>query len=210
MYDLENIFELKREKTLKKSNKKFNFENSVNLMTSKRAFNRRVANWSLEDGYTSGQNGREYPLRTFNVGEQSGLTLHLRSYDKDLQYVCDAKRLGYTVTLSTAGEAFKTQRQTFRVPLFEDAQITIKPRMFKTAKGLRSYSPNDRNCYFSTERRLYFFDKYTQSNCEAECLTNFTELVCGCVRFSMPSENDSFVCCFFFFAAFLVDSVNFA
>lgn len=44
------------------------------------------------------------------------------------------------------------------------------------------------NVFFSTERQLRFFRTYTQYNCEAECLANFTQIQCGCVKFSMPSR----------------------
>ena len=35
---------------------------------------------------------------------------------------------------------------------------------------------------------------YTQSNCELECITEYTEALCGCVKFSMPHTNDTKVC----------------
>lgn len=75
--------------------------------------------WSLENGYESKRKGTEYPLRTFDVGENSALSIRLQSYNKDLNYICDEWALGYTVTLNTPGEAFKTAKQSFRVPLFE-------------------------------------------------------------------------------------------
>ena len=35
---------------------------------------------------------------------------------------------------------------------------------------------------------------YTQSNCEIECITEYTKALCGCVKFSMPHTNDTKIC----------------
>lgn len=35
---------------------------------------------------------------------------------------------------------------------------------------------------------------YTQQNCYLECIANFTVEFCGCVKFSMPRDNDTPIC----------------
>lgn len=45
-----------------------------------------------------------------------------------------------------------------------------------------------RQCFFEKERILKFFNVYTQPNCELECLANYTVDLCGCAKFSMPSN----------------------
>jgi hypothetical protein len=45
-----------------------------------------------------------------------------------------------------------------------------------------------RKCFYQNENQLRFFKVYSQSNCEWECLTNFTMKACGCVMFYMPSD----------------------
>jgi hypothetical protein len=52
--------------------------------------------------------------------------------------------------------------------------VSVKPNMITTSDGLIGYAPNRRQCYFNDERQLKFFKVYTQSNCELECLANFT------------------------------------
>lgn len=74
------------------------------------------------------------------------------------------------------------------VPLLEEVLISVKPNMITTSENLRHYTPWDRQCYFSDERQLRFFKIYTQRNCELECLSNFTLSQCGCVKFSLPSN----------------------
>lgn len=55
-------------------------------------------------------------------------------------------------------------------------------------------SHSSRQCFFNDERYLRYFKVYTQQNCELECLANFTLATCGCVKFSMPRDNDTEIC----------------
>lgn len=48
--------------------------------------------------------------------------------------------------------------------------------------------PFRRQCYFNDERYLRYFRSYSQSNCQVECLTNYTINKCGCAKFWMPSR----------------------
>lgn len=147
-----------------------------------------ITYWSLEGGYKGSIHRKEYPFRVFNVGKRAGFLVYLQLSENDLEYQCSASGLGYTVILSAPGDAFKMLRQSFRVPLFEDSHLMIKPKLTKTSKGLQRYTPYQRKCFYSSERKLRFFKNYTQNNCETECLANFTNIECGCVKFSMPSK----------------------
>lgn len=155
-------------------------------MTTKNASN--LSFWGLESGYQGSPKRKEYPRRVFNVGKNAGLIVSLRLFKQDLEYLCAESGLGFTIILSAPGEAFNMLHQAFRVPLFEDTHISIKPRLMITSKGLREYSPKKRKCFFNSERKLHFFKNYTQSNCKTECLANFTKIECNCVKFSMPSK----------------------
>lgn len=68
------------------------------------------------------------------------------------------------------------------------AIILISPTVIVASEGLRSYSPDVRQCFFDSERILKYFRVYTQQNCELECISNYTLSKCGCVEFSMASE----------------------
>lgn len=72
--------------------------------------------------------------------------------------------------------------------------VSVKPNMITTSEGLADYAPERRQCYFNDERYLKFFKVYTQSNCELECLANFTLNRCNCVKFSMPRDKDTRIC----------------
>lgn len=149
--------------------------------------NLNMTNWSLENGYKRVTNKTTYPLRTFNSGITGGLETAVQISKKNLDYLCHENGLGYKVILSVPGDTYQISRQSFRIPLFEDARIAIKPKQITTSMRLRKYNPNKRQCFYNSERRLRFFKIYSQNNCEAECLANFTKLECGCVRFFMPS-----------------------
>lgn len=84
--------------------------------------------------------------------------------------------------------------QHFRVPLDQEVAVSVTPRMIETAESIRSYKPHRRQCYFNHERYLKYFRVYTQTNCELECLTNFTLKRCGCVKFSMPRGPNVRIC----------------
>lgn len=149
--------------------------------------NPNVTNWSLENGYEGGINDIKYPIRMFNARQSGALVVYLRLYEQDLEYLCRGPIQGFKVILTTPGESLKMSRHSFRVHLSEQADILIRPKLITTADELRSYKPEQRQCFFGSERKLKFFRFYAQHNCELECLANFTHRECGCVKFFMPS-----------------------
>jgi len=101
---------------------------------------------------------------------------------------------GFKILLHTPGEIPRVSKQYFRVPLRQEVVVSVKPNMITTSSGLANYAPERRQCYFNDERHLSFFKVYTQSNCELECLTNFTFAECSCVKFSMPRNKSMPIC----------------
>jgi acid-sensing ion channel, other len=95
--------------------------------------------------------------------------------ESNLDYMCKESDQGFKVFLTIPGEIPQVSKQYFQVPLEQKVIMTVKPNMMTTSKGLTDYSPDQRQCYFNNERNLKFFKVYTQSNCELECLTNFTK-----------------------------------
>lgn len=154
--------------------------------------NANISHWNVENGYGNSLNKNEYPLRIFDSGQGSGIDLRLTVFNTNFQYECKGFSQGFKLTLTTPGS---TQQHTsvYRIPLSEVATISIKPKLITTSKGLRNYEPNQRKCFYQSEHRLHLFKIYTQANCEEECLANFTKAECGCVRFSTPSMNFTFI-----------------
>ncbi|XP_055298686.1 pickpocket protein 28-like [Sitodiplosis mosellana] len=151
------------------------------------------SHWSLEGGYDT--KSSKYPFRVMNSGRQASLDVSLLHRESDHYDQCNALSIqGFTVYLTTPGEALTTSHRPFRVLPSDDTQITIQPNMITTSSGLRNYDPIERDCFFSSERQLRFFNIYTEENCKAECITNNTIAECGCVKYSSPRDNSTKVC----------------
>lgn len=149
--------------------------------------NPNVTKWSLENGYKDKRHEKSYPIRVFNSAQGAGLFSFLQLFDKDIEYFCQGTLQGFRVFLHAPGQTFKFSRH-FRVSVLEEAEVLIKPKLITTSKELRGYAPNQRQCFYQSERKLRFFKIFGQNNCDAECLSNFTVFKCGCVQFSMPSK----------------------
>ena len=149
--------------------------------------------WTLEDGYST-KDPETYPRRVLGPGARAGFNIVLKLTEPDLDYLCRGPVQGFKILLHTPGEIPRVSKQYFRVPLRQEVVVSVKPNMITTSSGLLDYAPDRRQCYFNKERDLKFFKVYTQSNCELECLANFTLNACGCVKFSMPRDNKTRIC----------------
>ncbi|XP_031639854.1 uncharacterized protein LOC116351846 [Contarinia nasturtii] len=131
--------------------------------------NSNISHWSLENDDEINKNA--YPIRIFNFRSDASLRMELYLGDNEF-YSCSLK----------GKPAFAY--------LFICRAKCLKATMITKSEGLRYYSPEQRQCFFNSDRQLRFYKIYTQNNCESECLANFTRTMCGCVKFSMPSTND--------------------
>uniref|UniRef100_A0A182QS19 Pickpocket n=1 Tax=Anopheles farauti TaxID=69004 RepID=A0A182QS19_9DIPT len=150
--------------------------------------------WSLEKGYAENTDLDTYPVRVLGAGARAGLyvLLNLNSFDTD--FICRGPVQGFKILLHTSSEYPQVSKQYYRVPLKQEVIISVKPQMITTSDGLRDYTPERRQCFFNHERQLKYFKVYTQQNCELECITNYTLHRCGCVKFSMPRDDQTDVC----------------
>ncbi|XP_062558315.1 pickpocket protein 28-like [Armigeres subalbatus] len=142
--------------------------------------------WSLELGYSRQANITSYPRRTLGPGYSAGLSLFLRSDLTNHDYLCRGPIHGFKILLHSSSEFPQVTNKFIRIPMNHEVTVAVKPEKISTNDGLQGYSPERRQCFFNSERHLQFFRVYNQANCELECLTNFTLLRCGCVKFSMP------------------------
>lgn len=159
---------------------------------------RNITNWNVEHGYTGRFDEVAYPLRMFKTGKYSGLFIWLATRNANYQRDCQGTDEGFKITLSMPGEAGRMSKKIYHLPSSESAKIAVKSKLTLTSEGLRNYKPNQRQCFYNSERQLRFFKIYTETNCEIECLSNFTKSECGCVKFSMPSMKFYFLLYFEF------------
>lgn len=150
--------------------------------------NPNVSGWNLETGYSRETDHRKYPNNTDGAGPKNGLDLILSISEADHDFMSNNHVLrGFYITASLPGEETIGSQPYHHLDLSEDYQIMIESVTSYTSDGLRRYKPDQRQCYFISERRLRFFKTYTHINCIFECSVNFTKQQCGCVSFSMPS-----------------------
>lgn len=148
-----------------------------------------ASHWNLENGYQEEPNDNNYPMRIFNAKAKGALNIDLQLMKEDLGFKCHNLNSGFQIFIHVPGEISSMSRLTFQIPPKEDVKISIRATLITTTDGLKIYKPNQRQCYFNSERQLQFFRIYTQNNCEVECLANFTLRECDCVKFSMPSKH---------------------
>lgn len=94
----------------------------------------------------------------------------------------------FQVTIHLPSKIPEIPDNHFALPLDQRVTGVIIPRVINTSKAVKKFDVSKRDCYFASERPLYFFKIYTQENCVIECKTNYTLAHCGCVGFHMPSE----------------------
>lgn len=129
-----------------------------------------------------------YPYRAYGTGLRAGFAATFLILDQKTDYSCSGPILGFKVMIHRPDEIPQTSKNFFHIPTKSNVLMSIRPNMLTTAPKLIHYSPDQRQCYFNTERKLRFFRYYNQRNCELECLANFTKSECGCVHFAMPSK----------------------
>lgn len=142
------------------------------------------SNWSLESGYSEGAHEHDYPLR---VKDTRPLTSTLHASGADLGNNCGLQ--GFKLFLTTPGEIVSSSTFHFKIDFSQLVTIGIKPKLVTTSNDLRHYKPAQRQCFFESERQLRYFKMYTKTNCEMECLFNFTKKMCGCEPFYMRSKH---------------------
>lgn len=139
--------------------------------------------WSPENGYANPFAEDNYPFQAIDA--KSGFLSSV--YRRDIEYRCTGFDEGFKMVFTMPGETIKMSQNYLRLPLSEYSMIYVTFELTKTSDRLRQYKLSQRQCFFQSERQLRFFKIYTQTNCEEECLANFTKNECGCVKFSMPS-----------------------
>ncbi|XP_017081775.2 pickpocket protein 28 [Drosophila eugracilis] len=150
--------------------------------------------WTLETGYAHGSDVETFPARVLSAGARSGIFLVLQSFKQEVDYACRGPVQGFKVLLHAPDDVPQVSKQFVRIPMGKEVLIAVKPNMITMSSGIAEYHPIRRQCFLSHERSLRFFKVYTESNCQLECLANFTLTKCGCVKFSMPRNMYMPVC----------------
>lgn len=150
--------------------------------------------WNPEDGYKGTADKQLIPRRAFNSNSREGFAMRLFQKSDVSDTGCPLMTERLKVVVHSPAEFPRSGQNFITVPLNEELLIKVKPVVMTTAPALAKYPIETRQCYFNSDRSLKFFKYYSQSNCEYECLTNFTLLACNCVRVTMPRDNSTRIC----------------
>lgn len=149
-------------------------------------------NWTLDGGYSTDYLD-SYPWSIISH-QFDGLRLILKITDVDMDSVCRGSNQGFRIYWNMPGEVPNALSRFLFIPIEQDVTISMTPSRTEAAKNLIKYSSRIRHCFLNKERSLEYFKTYTKSNCEVECLINFTLSACGCVKFSMLRDSDTKIC----------------
>lgn len=155
--------------------------------------NGKKSDWFLEKEYES-MKLKVYPHRVIGSGLQAGLSVELTMNAADLNPGCKRGLQGFRLSLHSAVELPQMSKQFYSIPFQKQTTISVKPHMIYSSKDVKGYDPVSRQCFFNQEKNLKFFKTYTKSSCEMECQAEHTLSSCGCVKFSMPRDNQTTIC----------------
>ncbi|KAG6440350.1 hypothetical protein O3G_MSEX001229 [Manduca sexta] len=128
------------------------------------------------------------PLRVMVAGEVNGLSLELYLNSSEHQFSCEGNSLGFTILISAPTDHLYTST-VMRIPMNRMTTVEVSPITYKTDPTLRSLAPYKRQCFFQSERRLEYYNFYTDTNCQHDLLIREAKEMCDCVLYNWPRKN---------------------
>ncbi|XP_049878467.1 pickpocket protein 28-like [Pectinophora gossypiella] len=143
--------------------------------------------WSLDAGYPKvfPPPSNTLPYRVMGSGETNGLGLELYLNKSEHQFACDGNSMGFNVLLDSPTDHFYSST-LLRLPMGRMTTVELSPITYKTDSTLRSLNPDRRQCFFQNERKLVYYEFYTDSNCKHDLLIREAVRTCNCVHFNWP------------------------
>lgn len=74
------------------------------------------------------------------------------------------------------------------------AFISLSPESTYSTEEVRRLHTKERNCYFPDEIKLNYTQKYSYTNCLAECRSTLAFKICGCVPYHMANNGMYPIC----------------
>lgn len=180
-FNLLNASEIYREEMLAK--------NFTTLLTHEMS----SAFWSPDNNAEYTNEDLIYPRRVLSASE--GLVINLRLFTNDTDFLCGGPVQSFKILLHTNGEVPQMSKYYYRVPLDHDIVMSVRPSLMETTETLiKNYNYVRRKCFYDGERQLEFFRKYTQRNCQLDCVARRTVEICKCAKFTMPRHETTPVC----------------
>ncbi|KAG8316272.1 hypothetical protein J6590_055895, partial [Homalodisca vitripennis] len=147
------------------------------------------ARWSPDSMLKSAQVGMSIPRYIDSNGRWSGLYIGMKDFTANESGVCGKAKSEARLFFHNPAELPVYQiHDSIELPEHKELFLRLLPAVVTASEELDGYTPVNRRCYFSHERRLSLFSTYTQRNCQLECRANCSLSICDCVPFYLPSE----------------------
>lgn len=144
--------------------------------------------WSRDFGYHNNLPLENYtnPFRSFNFYDGLSIGFNVNDSNRFSKFNPETGS-NFLVSLHAPDEvpAFNRHSKTFSVKSKKYTIVQITAHLV-VSEGIEHYKPEVRQCYYSDERYLKFYKKYTQNHCERECLANYSMTKCGCTPYRLP------------------------
>lgn len=145
----------------------------------------QAVEWNPEGGYPKNLPKNYVPRRTAGTGETLGFSITL-DVDVDNYYCSSCSSIGFKIALHSPTETPNMQESGLLLAAGRETKIRIRADKIESEQQLRSMNKRSRQCLFQHEKRLLYFQYYTQRNCEMECLAALMIKYCGCISHFMP------------------------
>ncbi|XP_029731018.2 sodium channel protein Nach-like [Aedes albopictus] len=160
-----------------------------------RGINKR-SNWDLDNGYDHNLSFEDsyysYPKRfILGMGGQF-LDIEIKYLKKDFENIEDRHQF-FSIILHLPNEYPQKISGFHAIPAGQGFVLHLSPQMMTTSEELRGYPPHKRQCYYQDERKLNYFEHYTEANCKLEWYNNHSEQ-CNCTMFPVPNHRHLKLC----------------
>uniref|UniRef100_A0A336LL33 CSON007051 protein n=1 Tax=Culicoides sonorensis TaxID=179676 RepID=A0A336LL33_CULSO len=114
--------------------------------------------------------------------------LHVRTrlYEDFTDEICKPDILVFIHNPNDIPWDLQTHGYLIQADTFLKTDLSVTPLVIQTDPDIKSFDIEHRGCFFEDERKLKFFQKYSQNNCELECVTNSTNRLLNCSMSWMP------------------------
>ncbi|XP_075229917.1 pickpocket protein 28-like [Lycorma delicatula] len=151
------------------------------------------SHWSPDTGYLKkGADSLPFRLPGGNLAYSVNFILDFEA--DNVQEYCMPRSYGFMVAVHNPSEKPSLNHFLTYAEVDRSTILHITPKLIETDPALRNWTPTERGCYYSHERKLMFFDIYSYNNCEVECEANVTFEKCNCNNIFQPRFSDTPVC----------------
>lgn len=127
------------------------------------------------------------PRRVTACGFQTGLSVLARTHSSDY-FGTFLSTYGFRFMLGNSYDFQDENAETKFLNTDLEALINISPESTYSTSAIRRLPTHERNCLFSDEHQLNVMQKYTYTNCMAECRSTLIYNLCGCIPHSLPNN----------------------